>query len=254
MATQGKIVTLFEDKEQTKGVFPRTKVSAISNNEGVGLDALLIDAICVGEDSENTQSLPVDADTLQGYTAEELMANGGGSLEPTGVTAGTYGEYNSSSPYYYIPNITVDEYGRITEASKNYLGLASAKSAGLINSTFYSRVFYDYHISSVTTTAIDATNGYPATLYLSNCKEKSIGSFDGATVYAPYIYGVYAYIHYDSTSSYAWVPINTYRAASSGSGRNAVTITLPEEYRQFNTGTIAYCVSFATNYTNTSVM
>ena len=79
MATQGKIVTLFEDKDKTQGVFPRTKVSAISNNDGVGLDALLIDAICVGEDLEKTQSLPIDADTLNGYTAAELMANGGGS-------------------------------------------------------------------------------------------------------------------------------------------------------------------------------
>ena len=78
MATQGKILTLFEDKEKTKGVFPRTKISAVSNENGVGLDAILDGVVCTGEDVENMQSLPVDADTLNGYTAEELMAGGSG--------------------------------------------------------------------------------------------------------------------------------------------------------------------------------
>ena len=43
MAIQGEILTLFKDKEKTQGVFPRTKVSAISDEDGVGLDALLAD-------------------------------------------------------------------------------------------------------------------------------------------------------------------------------------------------------------------
>lgn len=48
MATQGKVLTLFEDKEKTKGIFPRTKVSAISDDNNIGLDVLLnnIDAKC----------------------------------------------------------------------------------------------------------------------------------------------------------------------------------------------------------------
>lgn len=42
MAT-GKIKTLFSDKLKTEALFPRTKTSAVSNADGVGLDALLSD-------------------------------------------------------------------------------------------------------------------------------------------------------------------------------------------------------------------
>lgn len=41
MALIGKIVTLFADKEKTLPRFPRTKISAVSDDNGVGLDALL---------------------------------------------------------------------------------------------------------------------------------------------------------------------------------------------------------------------
>lgn len=80
MATQGKILTLFEDKEKTQGVFPRTKISAVSNENGVGLDAILDSVVSIGEDLESTQSLPIDADTLNGYTVEELMAGNGDEI------------------------------------------------------------------------------------------------------------------------------------------------------------------------------
>lgn len=40
MAT-GKIKTLYSDKEKTEALFPRTKTNAISDENGVGLDALL---------------------------------------------------------------------------------------------------------------------------------------------------------------------------------------------------------------------
>ena len=42
MAT-GKIKTLYSDKEKTEALFPRTKTSAVSDNEGRGLDAILED-------------------------------------------------------------------------------------------------------------------------------------------------------------------------------------------------------------------
>ena len=41
MSLMGKIQTLFSDEEKTSPVFPRTKVSAVSDDNGVGLDALL---------------------------------------------------------------------------------------------------------------------------------------------------------------------------------------------------------------------
>lgn len=44
MSLIGKIVTLFSDKEKTAPVFPRTKTSAITNDEGIELDTLLENA------------------------------------------------------------------------------------------------------------------------------------------------------------------------------------------------------------------
>lgn len=41
MPLTGKIKSLFEDKEMTIPVFPRTKVKAVSDDNGVGLGALL---------------------------------------------------------------------------------------------------------------------------------------------------------------------------------------------------------------------
>lgn len=50
------------------------------------------------------------------------------TLEPSGVTAGTYGGYNSSSLVYNIPNVTVDEYGRVTNMSNSVISSVSSKS------------------------------------------------------------------------------------------------------------------------------
>ena len=43
MSTIGEIKTLYKDKEQSQAIFPRTKVSAISNESGVELNALMED-------------------------------------------------------------------------------------------------------------------------------------------------------------------------------------------------------------------
>ena len=53
MALIGKIMTLFSDKDKTSPVFPRTKVNAVSDENGTGLDALL-DA-CAKQNDLGTQ-------------------------------------------------------------------------------------------------------------------------------------------------------------------------------------------------------
>lgn len=63
---QGKIKTLFSDREKTEILFPRTKTSAISNEDGVGLDALIQNVAYVGEIVPEDTSVPVNADTLGG--------------------------------------------------------------------------------------------------------------------------------------------------------------------------------------------
>ena len=94
----------------------------------------------------------------------------GGSLEPTGVTAGTYGSYTSqsSSSSYYIPIVTVDEYGRITSASQSYLGMASAKSNGLISMTDYNK--FNYVLSNTRSVTLYAgqTSVFAGNISISN--------------------------------------------------------------------------------------
>ena len=41
MAVEGKVKTLYSDKAKSEALFPRTKVNAISDNEGKGLNAIL---------------------------------------------------------------------------------------------------------------------------------------------------------------------------------------------------------------------
>lgn len=54
MALTGKIMDFFVDKNMTIPAFPRTKVKAISNDDGVGLNVLL-------ENIENKIDESVDA-------------------------------------------------------------------------------------------------------------------------------------------------------------------------------------------------
>ena len=74
MAT-GKIKTLFSDMTKTEALFPRTKVDAVSNNVGVGLDAILGDMVHASEYIEDIESVPVNADTLGGRAASEYATS-----------------------------------------------------------------------------------------------------------------------------------------------------------------------------------
>ena len=79
MAT-GKIITLYSDPEKTEALFPRTKINAISDADGTGLDAILDTVVYTGADDDETATAPVDADTLGGKmpedyaTQEDLLA------------------------------------------------------------------------------------------------------------------------------------------------------------------------------------
>lgn len=50
MAVTTKIITLYEDKEKTVAVAPRTKTEAISNSDETGLDAIITDLVYFGSD------------------------------------------------------------------------------------------------------------------------------------------------------------------------------------------------------------
>lgn len=69
---KGYIKTLYSDFEKTECVFPRTKVKAISDDDGIGLDALINTVPHFKETEEHEVStVPLDADTLGGKPASE---------------------------------------------------------------------------------------------------------------------------------------------------------------------------------------
>jgi hypothetical protein len=51
------------------------------------------------------------------------------TLATSGASAGTYGNNYSSGSYIYMPQFTVDTYGRITSVTTNYVGLGGGSSS-----------------------------------------------------------------------------------------------------------------------------
>lgn len=73
MSLTGKITNLFADKEKTSPIFPRTKVKAISDDDGIGLNVLL-------DEKASVQKYPATIGTTwTGSTApyvQEIAVNG----------------------------------------------------------------------------------------------------------------------------------------------------------------------------------
>lgn len=69
--TTGKVKTLFTDKEKTEALFPRTKLSAVSDENGVGLDALMEHLAYTDEKSNDIIINTIDADSLNGVPAKD---------------------------------------------------------------------------------------------------------------------------------------------------------------------------------------
>lgn len=71
MATQGKIKTLYSDINSEEALFPRTKTNAVSDQNGVGLEAILDKAVYTKSVNDNElNAAPVNADTLNGNNAD----------------------------------------------------------------------------------------------------------------------------------------------------------------------------------------
>ena len=69
MAITGEIKNLYNDRERTNILFPRTKTSAVSDDEGRGLDAIL-------EDIQYQISAGIVDDNLYGETLPSKAPKG----------------------------------------------------------------------------------------------------------------------------------------------------------------------------------
>lgn len=89
--SNGKIKTLYSDADKTEALFPRTKVSAVSDADGVGLDAIVDGVIYSGADSVDSTAEIINADTLGGYSVIGVI----NLIYPVGSI---YMSVNSASP------------------------------------------------------------------------------------------------------------------------------------------------------------
>lgn len=90
MSIQGEIRTLYSDREQTQAVFPRTKMSAVSDENGVGLNVRLENISNYAKKVGNPHNLLDNSDfrnpvnqrgrlsyDAYGYTIDRWIINGG---------------------------------------------------------------------------------------------------------------------------------------------------------------------------------
>ena len=84
MSIEGKIKTLFSDQEKTKALFPRTKVSAVSDDDGTGLNVLLENI-----NDKADSKLPLSGGTMTGNITFSSSAGTGIITEiPSSITGG----------------------------------------------------------------------------------------------------------------------------------------------------------------------
>lgn len=91
MSITGKITNLFADKAMTIPAFPRTKIKAVSDDNGVGLDAILNGMVHAEEYSTDIATAPMNADTFGGYSVDAFV----NKIYPVGSI---YMSINSASP------------------------------------------------------------------------------------------------------------------------------------------------------------
>ena len=78
MSTTGKIKILFSDKEKTEALFPRTKTSAVSSDDGTGLNVILDNL------STELESKATEAFVTNKIAEAQLSGGGSGDIDLSG--------------------------------------------------------------------------------------------------------------------------------------------------------------------------
>ena len=162
--TSGKVKTLFSDKEKTEALFPRTKTSAVSNEDGIGLDALMENLIYSSNENLNQDTVPLNADTLGGFPAEDYASKLYVKEQILKVQEGTgvdLSEFATKEDLASIdfPVDSVNGKTGTVQLSASDVGAASANSVGT-NKVF--NKLTDIGITSFPTTMKTVANAMPA--------------------------------------------------------------------------------------------
>lgn len=153
------------------------------------------------------------------------------SAHGTAVTPGTYGGLDTETGIYKIPSVTVDEYGRVSEASNSTLPKASAESDGYLAKEDFSKIA-NLKVHRGTSYAIGA--GYwSATNPIFDAKVSKFGD-----IYFPRVLAAMVHIKVSADSGYCWIPAQFHSSflTDSMDGRSYVStkVQIPPEYWDYN--------------------
>jgi hypothetical protein len=126
------------------------------------------------------------------------------SLATSGASAGTYGNNYSNGIYIYMPQLTVDSYGRVTSVSHNYIQLGGGGSTPNGISNIY-------------------VNGSPASFSIGQNDTLNFAGTGATTVSASY--GTYKTITINSTASSGGGGSLTWQTTTTGYNQGPTTIT-----------------------------
>ena len=103
----GKIKTLYSDEARTEALFPRTKTSAVSDENGVNLDVLMEHLAYVNEYEQGEEAeATVNADTLGGLSADFFATKSAiNNITPESIGAAPIGDYATKD---FVRNAVAD--------------------------------------------------------------------------------------------------------------------------------------------------
>lgn len=211
MAIEGKVRTLYTDKTQQEAIFPTTKVSAVTDDEGNGLNTLLEHIAYVDPMDMESAAVLANADTLGGYPASDYATRsfvsnaikaidypvdsvngktGDVTLSASDVGAMPVIEYGTTGCYYHMTDIGTEWFNPPLDLGVEYLtterykGLpVYIKACELDLSTTghkYVGIYYPIaHVVSINGSVYNRSDGltYPIARYAENMFINVSGNF-----------------------------------------------------------------------------
>lgn len=230
MAIEGKVRTLYTDKTQQEAIFPTTKVSAVTDDEGNGLNTLLEHIAYVDPTDMESAAVLANADTLGGYPASDYaFVEDLKNLKPEDIGAAPagfgLGENCTNSVVYpnEIDSLKINGWYYYYDANGNNLVPGFNSQMGIVHVLSNPRLTYQYFYSS-------AVIGYVARRYMTAQYTGSWSEWE--YINPPMELGV----EYCTTKRHNGQAVYTKLLSYNPKSFTAQTVLLPHEISNFRVG------------------